>query len=216
MSAPSTIPAEEPRILSPQIPPWLNVRTLLSITVVVGAAIAVFLWQYAKSEKNRAESNLLLETKPGPETWAKLIRDYPGQPATALAILQSAAEASSKKDAKQAAGLYEKFVREFPQHPLTGAARFAQANQLAASGDKAAAQSVYLRIMNEQPANAFRTGAAVGLARLQIQENRTEAARQVLNEILSANTGSAFLPEARALLENLPPAPTPATQLPAK
>jgi tetratricopeptide (TPR) repeat protein len=216
MSAPSTIPAEEPRILSPQIPAWLNARTLLSITVVVGAAIALVLWQYAKSEKNRAESNLLLETKPGPETWTKLIRDYPGQPATALAILQSAAEASSKKDARQAAGLYEKFVREFPQHPLAGAARFAQANQLAASGDKAGAQSVYLRIMNEQPANAFRTGAAVGLARLQIQENRTEAARQVLNEILSANTGSAFIPEARALLENLPPSPTPATQLPAK
>jgi len=216
MSAPSTIPAEEPRILSPQIPAWLNARTLLSITVVVGAAIALVLWQYAKSEKNRAESNLLLETKPGPETWTKLIRDYPGQPATALAILQSAAEASSKKDARQAAGLYEKFVLEFPQHPLSGAARFAQANQLAASGDKAAAQSVYLRIMSEQPASAFRTGAAVGLARLQIQENRTEAARQVLNEILSANTGSAFIPEARALLENLPPSPTPATQLPAK
>jgi predicted negative regulator of RcsB-dependent stress response len=216
MSAPSSVPAEEPRILSPQIPAWLNSRTLLLITAVVGAAIALVLWQYAKSEKNRAESNLLLETKPGPETWTKLIRDYPGQPATALAILQSAAEASSKKDAKQAAGLYEKFAREFPKHPLTGAARFAQANQLAASGDKAGAQSVYLRIMNEQPANAFRTAAAVGLARLQIQENRTEAARQVLNEILSANTGSAFLPEARALLENLPPAPTPATQLPAK
>jgi outer membrane protein assembly factor BamD (BamD/ComL family) len=216
MSAPSTIPAEEPRILSPQIPAWLNARTLLSITAVVGAAIAIVLWQYAKSEKNRAESNLLLETKPGAETWTKLIQDYPGQPATAIAILQSAAEASSKKDTRQATGLYEKFVQEFPQHPLAGAARFAQANQLAASGDKAGAQSVYLRIMNEQPANAFRTGAAVGLARLQIQENRTEAARQVLNEILSANTGSAFIPEARALLENLPPSPTPATQLPAK
>jgi hypothetical protein len=40
----------------------------------------------------------------------------------------------------------------------------------------------------------------------------------VLNEILAANTGSAFLQEARSLLDNLPPPPTPspAGQPPAK
>ncbi len=218
MSNPLTVPSEEPRILPAQLPTWLHPRTLIPIGLALVAGIALLIWQYSKAEKARSESNLLLETKPGAETWAQLIRDYPGQPATALALLESAAAASEKKDHRQAASLYEKCVQGFPSHPLASAARFAQANQLAAAGDRAAAQTLFLRIMTIQPADPFRTGAAVGLARVQIQENRPEAARQVLNEILAANTGSAFLLEARSLLDNLPPppAPSPVGQPPAK
>ena len=218
MSNPLTVPSEEPRILPAQLPAWLHPRTLIPLGLALVAGIALLIWQYSKAEKTRSESNLLLETKPGAETWAQLIRDYPGQPATALALLESAAAASEKKDHRLAASLYEKCVQEFPSHPLASAARFAQANQLAAAGDRAAAQTLFLRIMTIQPADAFRTGAAVGLAHVQIQENRPEAARQVLNEILAANTGSAFLQEARSLLDNLPPppAPSPVGQPPAK
>jgi hypothetical protein len=68
--------------------------------------------------------------------------------------------------------------------------------------------------MTTQPADAFRTGSAVGLARIQIQENRPEAARQVLTDIIAAKTGSAFLPEARSLLESLPPPPNSAAPVP--
>ncbi|NBT23821.1 hypothetical protein EBT11_04100, partial [bacterium] len=209
MSNPLTVPSEQPRIIPAQPPAWLQPRTLLPLGLALTAGIALLIWQYSKAEKARSESNLLLETKPGPETWVQLIRDYPGQPATALALLESAAAASEKKDHRQAAGFYERCVREFPSHPLASAARFAQANQLAAAGDRAAAQTLFLRIMTIQPADAFRTGAAVGLARIQIQENRPEAARQTLNEILAANTGSAFLQEARSLLDSLPPPPAP-------
>ena len=214
MSSPTTVPSEEPRLLPAQIPPWLQPRILIPITLALLAGIALLLWQYSKSEKARSESNLLLETNPGPETWAQLIRDYPGQPATALAILESASSATSKKEFREAASLYEKFTRDFPSHPLASAARFAQANQLAASGDRAAAQTLFLRIMTTQPADAFRTGSAVGLARIQIQENRPEAARQVLTDIIAAKTGSAFLPEARSLLESLPPPPNSAAPVP--
>ena len=225
MSSPTTVPSEEPRFLPAQIPAWLQPRTLIPITLALLAGIALLLWQYSKSEKARSESNLLLETKPGPETWAQLIRDYPGQPATALAILNAAEDASSKKDHRKSAELYQKFAQEFPKHPLLSAARLGQANQLALAGDGAAAQSLYLRIVTERPPDAFQTAAAVGLARIQIQENRPEAARQVLNDVLAQNNGSAFLPEARAMLNQLPPppsagaplsAPTPAPQPPAK
>ena len=214
MPSPASVPSEEPRLLPAQIPPWLQPRSLILLTVALCAGLALLFWQFSRSEKARSDSNLLLETKPGPETWAQLIRDYPGQPATALAILESASSATSKKEFREAASLYEKFTRDFPSHPLASAARFAQANQLAASGDRAAAQTLFLRIMTSQPADAFRTGSAVGLARLQIQENRPEAARQVLNDILAAKTGSAFLPEARSLLESLPPPPNFATPVP--
>ncbi len=203
-------PAEEPQILPSQPPAWLTAHTVIPVVLVICAGIALALWQISKSEKARMESNLLINTKPGAETWAKLIKDYPAQPATALALLESAVEAATKKDPRQAARLYEQFIREFPKHPLTSAARFAQANQLAAAGDRALAQTVYLRIMTDRPPDAFRAGAAIGLANLQIQENRHEAARQVLNDILAENTGSAFIPEAHALLDSLPPPPSPA------
>ena len=41
-----------------------------------------------------------------------------------------------------------------------------------------------------------------------------EAARQVLNDVLAENNGSAFLPEARSLLEKLPPPPSAAVPTP--
>ncbi len=128
MANPLTVPSEEPRVLPAQIPIWLQPKTLIPLGLALVAGIALLLWQYSKAEKTRAESNLLLETKPGAETWARLIRDYPGQPATALAILESAADASAKKDYRQAASLYERFTRDFPSHPLASAARLAQAN----------------------------------------------------------------------------------------
>jgi len=204
-------PAEEPQILPAQAPAWLKPSTIIPFVILLCAGTAVLLWQISKSEKARTESNLLLATQPGAATWATLIQKYPGQPATALALLESAAEASTQKDPRKAASLYEQFLRDFPKHPLASSARFAQANQLASAGDRAIAQTLYLRIITDRPVDPFRTGAAIGLAHLQIQENRPEAARQVLNDILAANTGSAFLPDARALLESLPPAPSLAT-----
>mgnify|MGYP003339700617 FL=1 len=204
MAETTPIPAEEPRILPSEPPAWLSVRVIAPVVLAVAAGVGLVLWQVSKAEKAKDEAARLLAASPGAETWEKLIRDYPGQPATALAFLNAAEDASSKKDHRKAAGLYEKFVREFPKHPLLSAARLGQANQLALAGDGAAAQSLYLRIVTERPPDAFRTAAAVGLARIQIQENRPEAARQVLNDVLAENNGSAFLPEARAMLEKLP------------
>ena len=208
------VPAEEPRILESETPSWLSAKVIAPVILAIAAGVGLVLWQVSKSEKARNEAAQLLASSPGAETWEKLIRDYPGQPATALAILDAAEDASSKKDHRKAAGLYEKFGREFPKHPLLSAARLGQANQLALAGDGAAAQSLYLRIVTERPPDAFRTAAAVGLARIQIQENRPEAARQVLNDVLAENNGSSFLPEARALLEKLPPPPSAAAPLP--
>ena len=207
-------PAEQPNILPSEKPAWLNARTLIPIVLVLGSGIALVLWQTSKSEKAREASNSLLTSKAGAETWAKLIRDYPGQPATAIALLESAAEATEKKDPRKAAGLYDQFCRDYPKHPLRSAARFAQANSLAAAGDRGVTQTLYLSIITERPANPFRAGAAVGLATVQLAENRPEAARQVLNDILAENTGSAFLPDARALLEKLPPPPTSSSAAP--
>ena len=81
-------PAEQPNILPSEKPAWLTPKTLISVVAVLGAGIALILWQTSKSEKAKEESNRLLATKGDPETWAKLIRDYPGQPATAIAILE--------------------------------------------------------------------------------------------------------------------------------
>ena len=215
MAETTPIPAEEPRILPSEPPAWLSVRVIAPVVLAVAAGVGLVLWQVSKAEKAKDEAARLLAASPGAETWEKLIRDYPGQPATALAFLNAAEDASSKKDHRKAAGLYEKFVREFPKHPLLSAARLGQANQLALAGDGAAAQSLYLRIVTERPPDAFRTAAAVGLARIQIQENRPEAARQVLNDVLAENNGSAFLPEARAMLEKLPPPPSAVAPLPA-
>lgn len=208
------IPAEEPRILEAETPSWLSAKVILPVVLAVAGGVALVLWQVSQAEKAKHEAAQLLSADSTPETWEKLIRDYPGQPATALALLNAAEDASSKKDHRKAAGLYEKFVREFPKHPLHSAARLGQANQLALAGDGAAAQSLYLRIVTERPPDAFQTAAAVGLARIQIQENRPEAARQVLNDVLAQNNGSAFLPEARALLDQLPPPPSAAASLP--
>ena len=219
-------PAEEPRILEAEMPAWLSAKFIVPAILVVAAIVGLVLWQVSKSEKAKTEAAKLLASGSSLEIWEKLIRESPGQPATALATLNAAEDASSKKDHRKAAGLYENFAREFPKHPLLSAARFGQANQLALAGDGAAAQSLYLRIVTERPPDAFRTGAAVGLARIQISENRPEAARQVLNDVLAENNGSAFLPEARAMLEKLPPPPSaaavpvpaalPASQPPAK
>lgn len=203
--------SEQPRILPAEVPAWLKPQTIIFTLLLLGGFLGIILWQAAKSEKARTESNRLLFSSPGQETWSKLIRDYPNQPATALALLESAADASEKKDPRKAAGLYQQMLRQFPQHPLAPAARLAQANQLAIAGDRAQAQSLYLGIMNQRPPDAFRSAAAFGLARLQIQENRPEAARQVLNDILAENTGSAFLPDLRSLLAKLPPPPAPST-----
>lgn len=208
-------PAEEPRILPPETPPWFSVKIVVPLILVISAAIGLVLWQVSQTEKARNQAAKLLASHSDPETWEKLIRDYPGQPATALAILNAAEDASSKKDHRKAAGLYQKFVQEFPKHPLLSAARLGQANQAALAGDGASAQSLYLRIVTERPPDAFRTAAAVGLARIQIQENRPEAARQVLNDVLAENNGSAFLPEARALLDKLPPPPSAGASTPA-
>ena len=208
------VPAEEPRILEPETPSWFSAKFIVPVVLAVAAGVGLILWQVSKSEKARNEAAQLLASSPGAETWEKLIRDFPGQPATALALLDAAEDASSKKDHRKAASLYEKFAREFPKHPLLSAARLGQANQLALAGDGAAAQSLYLRIVTERPPDAFRTAAAVGLARIQLQENRPEAARQVLNDVLAENNGSAFLPEARAMLEKLPPPPGAAAPAP--
>ena len=218
-------PAEEPRILEAETPAWLSAKVMVPVILAVAAGVGLVLWQVSKAEKAKNEAAKLLASDSTPETWEKLIREYPGQPATALAILNAAEDASSKKDHRKSAGLYQKFVQEFPKHPLLSAARLGQANQLALAVDGAAAQSLYLRIVTERPPDAFQTAAAVGLARIQIQENRPEAARQVLNDVLAQNKGSAFLPEARAMLDKLPPppsaaaplsAPTPVSQPPAK
>ena len=218
-------PAEEPRILEAETPAWLSAKVMVPVILAVAAGVGLVLWQVSKAEKAKNEAAKLLASDSTPETWEKLIRDYPGQPATALAILNAAEDASSKKDHRKSAELYQKFAQEFPKHPLLSAARLGQANQLALAGDGAAAQSLYLRIVTERPPDAFQTAAAVGLARIQIQENRPEAARQVLNDVLAQNNGSAFLPEARAMLNQLPPppsagaplsAPTPVPQPPAK
>jgi len=209
------IPAEAPMILPSEMPSWFSAKTIVPVVLAVAAGVGLLLWQFSKAEKARMEAANLLASAPGAETWEKLIRDYPGQPATALAILNAAEDASSKKDHRKAAGLYEKFCRDFPKHPLLSAARFGQANQLALAGDGAAAQSLYLRIVTERPTDSFRTAAAIGLARIQVQENRPEAARQVLNDVLAENNGSAFLPEARALLEKLPPPPSATAPIPA-
>lgn len=208
-------PAEEPRILPSEPPSWLSAKVIAPVILVIAAGVGLLLWQVSKAEKAKNEAARLLASDSTPETWEKLIRDYPGQPATALAILKAAEDASSKKDHRKAAGLYQKFVQEFPKHPLLSAARLGQANQLALAGDGAAAQSLYLRIITERPPDAFRTAAAVGLARIQMQENRPEAARQVLNDVLAENNGSAFLPEARALLDKLPPPPSSGAPSPA-
>lgn len=208
-------PAEEPRILEAETPTWLSAKIIVPLILAVAAGVGLVLWQVSKAEKSKNEAARLLAADPTPATWEKLIRDYPGQPATAIAFLNAAEDASSKKDHRKAAGLYENFAREFPKHPLLSAARLGQANQLALAGDGAGAQSLYLRIVTERPPDAFRTAAAVGLARIQIQENRPEAARQVLNDVLAENNGSAFLPEARALLDKLPPPPSAAAPLPA-
>ena len=219
------LPAEEPRILEAETPAWLSAKVIAPTILAVAAGVGLVLWQVSKAEKAKNEAAKLLASDSSPETWEKLIRDYPGQPATALAILNAAENASSKKDHRKAAEFYQKFAQEFPKHPLVSAARLGQANQLALLGDGAAAQSLYLRIVTERPVDRFQTAAAVGLARIQIAENRPEAARQVLNDVLAQNNGSAFLPEARALLEKLPPppsataplsVPTPAPQPPAK
>jgi predicted negative regulator of RcsB-dependent stress response len=219
------VPAEEPRILEAETPAWLSAKVIVPVVLAVAAGVGLVLWQVSKAEKTKNEAAKLLASDSTPETWEKLIRDYPSQPATALAILNAAEDASSKKDHRKSAELYQKFAQEFPKHPLLSAARLGQANQLALAGDGAAAQSLYLRIVTERPPDAFQTAAAVGLARIQIQENRPEAARQVLNDVLAQNNGSAFLPEARAMLDKLPPppstaaslsAPMPAPQPPAK
>lgn len=209
------IPAEEPRILPPEPPAWLSARFLIPLILALATGVGLVLWHFSQSEKSKQEAARLLATSPGPETWEKLIRDYPGQPATALALLSAAEAASSKQDHRKAASLYETFSQEFPHHPLLSAARLGQANQLALARDGAAAQSLYLKIVTERPPDAFRTAAALGLARIQIQENRPEAARQVLNDVLAENSGSGFLPEARALLEKLPPPPMSTPSLPA-
>ena len=208
-------PAEEPRILPSETPTWFSVKVVVPLILVISAGIGLVLWQVSRNEKAKNQAAKLLASNSNPETWETLIRDYPGQPATALAILNSAEDASSKKDHRKAAGLYQKFAQEFPKHPLLSAARLGQANQVALAGDGASAQSLYLRIVTERPPDAFRTAAAVGLARIQIQENRPEAARQVLNDVLAENNGSAFLPEARALLDKLPPPPSAAASTPA-
>jgi len=218
-------PAEEPRIFQEETPVWLSGKVIVPVVLAVAAGVGLVLWQVSKVEKSKNEAVQLLAVDSSPETWEKLIRDYPGQPATALAILNAAENAASKKDHRKSADFYQKFILEFPKHPLLSAARLGQANQLALAGDGAAAQSLYLRIVTERPPDAFQTAAAVGLARIQIQENRPEAARQVLNDVLGQNNGSAFLPEARAMLDKLPPtpsaaaplsAPTPVPQPPAK
>jgi len=214
MAETQPIPAEEPRILPSEPPSWFSAKVIAPVVFAIAAGVGLVLWQVSKAEKAKNEAAHLFATSPGAETWDKLIRDYPGQPATAIAFLNAAEDASSKKDHRKAAGLYEKFVREFPKHPLLSAARLGQANQLALAGDGAAAQSLYLRIVTERPPDAFRTAAAVGLARIQIQENRPEAARQVLNDVLAENNGSAFLPDVRALLEKLPPPPSAGAPLP--
>ena len=208
-------PAEEPRILEAEMPAWFSAKVLVPAILAVAAGLGLVFWQVSRGEKAKTEAAKLLASGSSLEIWEKLILDYPGQPATALAILNAAEDASSKKDHRKAAGLYENFAREFPEHPLLSAARFGQANQLALAGDGAAAQSLYLKIVTERPPDAFRTAAAVGLARIQISENRPEAARQVLNDVLAENSGSAFLPEARAMLEKLPPPPSAAAPLPA-
>jgi len=137
-------PAEEPNILPSEKPAWLSAKTLLPVILILAAGIALVLWQTSKSEKAREECNRLLASKADAETWAKLIRDYPGQPATAIALLDSAAAANDKKDPRKAAGLYEQFCRDYPKHPLRSAARFAQANSLASAGDRGIAQTLYL------------------------------------------------------------------------
>ena len=164
-------PAEEPRILEAETPAWLSTKVIVPVILAVAAGVGLVLWQVSKAEKAKNEAAKLLASDSTPETWEKLIRDFPGQPATALAILNAAEDASSKKDHRKSAGLYQKFTQEFPKHPLLSAARLGQANQLALAGDGAAAQSLYLRIVTERPSDAFQTAAAVGLARIQIQEN---------------------------------------------
>ena len=207
-------PAEAPRILEDETPAWLSAKVIVPVVLALAAGVGLVLWQVSKAEKAKNEAAQLLASDSTPETWEKLIRDYPGKPATALAVLNAAEDAASKKDHRKAAELYQQFVQEFSKHPLLSAARLGQANQLALAGDGAAAQSLYLRIVTERPPDAFQTAAAVGLARIQIQENRPEAARQVLNDVLAQNNGSAFLPEARALLEKLPPPPSAAAPMP--
>ena len=207
------VPAEEPRILEAETPAWLSAKVIAPVALAIAGGVGLLLWQISKTEKAKDEAATLLASGSTPETWEKLIREYPGQPATALAILNAAESAATEKDHRKAAGLYQKFIEEFPKHPLLSAARLGQANQLALAGDGAAAQTLYLRIVTERPPDAFQTAAAVGLARIQIQENRPEAARQVLNDVLAQNNGSAFLAEARAMLDKLPPTPSAAAPL---
>ncbi|NBQ64357.1 MAG: hypothetical protein EBZ83_01220 [Verrucomicrobia bacterium] len=208
MADSQAIPAEEPRILPSEPPGWLSAKVLVPVAMALTAGLGILLWSASKSENSKNEASRLLAEKPGPETWEKLIRDYPGQPATALAILNAAEEAASKKDHRKAAELYEVFVRQFPKHPLLSSARLGEANQLALAGNGASAQALYLRIVTERPRDPFHTAAAVGLARILIEEKRPEAARQVLKDALAENSGSAFLPDVNLLLQQLPPSPS--------
>jgi TolA-binding protein len=203
----TTGPESEPRFLPPEGDDlWNSIRTPLLISIAAVVLIGGYAtWSFLDRQKREQEAAALHASGTTAEIRRQVVERFPGSSRAAVALLDLAGEARNAADFAGAMDYYSRFVTDFPKHPARPGAELAVASCLEAQGKKEEALAAYERLIQARPAHPYAGAAALGAARIHKDLGRTSAARQVLNDFISQNTRSAFLDEARALLNQLPP-----------
>ena len=183
---------------------WIQHRKLI-IRLVVLAFLGVAIWggyefmQYRK----RVGSEEALAKAESPEDFRKVIAEWGGTPAAAIAHLRLAEELRQQNKPEEAAKAIGYFLQDYPLHPLRTAGFYAQAASLETAGKLDEALAAYKQMASSHGTSAFAPIAFIGQARVLTAQGKLDDARRALETVQQQFPTSPFLDEANVWLDQI-------------
>jgi tetratricopeptide (TPR) repeat protein len=184
---------------------WKKYRAWAAGVLILFAVVAcvfVFRWEQNRRLEEKATA-VYLQGGNKPEVWKEISEKYPQSSKGAEALLNLASEAWQKHRYDEAISHYKQFLIQYKKHPVTPAVDLAVAACFEAEGKAQDAREAYFKI-TQLPKHPFFGAASIGLARIYKKEGNIPNARQTLNEFINQGRSSSFLPEAKAMMAQLP------------
>lgn len=165
--------------------------------------------RYMKARKHAAAAAILAEAKL-PETYRKLIAEYPSTPAAASAHLMLAAEQRKSDKFDESNATLQNFLGRNGKHPLVATAKMMIGANLESLGKTNEALEHYRRLAADHPRDFNAPLAMLAQIRLLKAKGNQDEARKVCETILTQYRESYASAEATQQLRQLKPAETPA------
>ncbi len=182
---------------------------LIGIAAILVALAGYGALRYMKARKDAAAAAILAEAKL-PETYQKLIAEYPSTPAAGSAYLMLAAEQRKSDKFDESNGTLQNFLSKNGKHSLAATAKMMIGANFESLGKTDEALEHYHRLAADHPKNFNAPLAMLAQVRLLKAKGNQDEARKVCETILTQYRESYASAEATQQLRQLKPAETPA------